>query len=154
MLTAQVEPYQDCLPELAAQYEDHWRELALDKEQPEAALDPMWEVYNQRDAMGQLLLVTLRERGALVGYFIGFIAPGLHYRRCLTYQMDIFRVLPSVRGRFGGKRLLRAVVAECKRRGVRRMFIGEKLHTPSGRLLEAFGFRPVEVHYSLWLGAD
>ena len=35
---------------------------------------------------------------------------------------------------------------------VRRMFIGEKLHVPSGRLLEAFGFRPVEVHYSLWLG--
>ena len=152
MLTAQVEQYRECLPELVEHYDEHWRELALDKEHPEAALDPMWEIYEQRNAAGQLLLVTLRERGVLVGYFLGFIAPGLHYRRCLTYHMDIFRVAPAVRGRFGGKRLLRAVIAECKRRGVRRMIIGEKLHMPAGRLLEAFGFTPIEMYHSKWIG--
>ncbi len=152
MLSAQVEPYAIALPELKCAYLEHWQELALDKEHPEAALDPMWEDYDQRDAAGQVLLVTLRERGKLVGYFLGFICPGLHYRQCLTYQMDIYRVLPSVRGRLGGKRLLRTVIAECRRRGVKRMFIGEKLHVPTGRLLEAFGFRPVETHYSMWLG--
>ena len=152
MLTAQVEPYRAALPELQALYHEHWRELALDQEQPAAALDPAWAVYEQRDNAGELLLVTLREAGALVGYFLGFITPGLHYRQCLTYQMDIYRVLPGVRGRFGGKRLLRAVIAECKRRGVQRMFLGEKLHTPSGQLFRAFGFEPVETYYSLWIG--
>jgi L-amino acid N-acyltransferase YncA len=152
MLTAQVEPYADCLAELQAAYADHWTELALDRNRPAAVLDPCWDVYAQRDAAGQLLLVTLRERGEMVGYFLGFIAPGLHYRQCLTYQMDIYRVSPTVRGRFGGKRLVRAVIDECRRRGVDRMFVGEKLHAPSGRLFEAFGFEPVETYYSLWTG--
>lgn len=151
MITAQVEPYAACLPELKALYQDHWLELALDKEKPEAALDPMWDVYESRDAAGQLLLVTLRETGRLAGYFLGFIAPGLHYRRCLTYHLDIFRVTPDARGRMGGKRMVRALIAECKRRGVKRMFLAEKLHAPSGRLFEAFGFAPVEKTYSLWL---
>lgn len=152
MITAQVEPYAACLPELVRLYPEHWDELALDKGHPEAALDPMWDVYASRDAAGHLLLVTLREAGAMVGYFLGFIAPGLHYRQCLTYHMDIYRVSPAIRGRFGGKRLLRAVIAECKRRGVKRMFVGEKLHMPSGRLFASMGFEPVETTHSLWIG--
>lgn len=151
MITAQVEPYAACLAQLIALYPQHWEMLALDKDRPEAALDPMWEVYAERDAAGQVLLVTLRERGDLVGYFLGFIAPGLHYRRCLTYHMDIFYVVPSMRGRFGGKRLMRALMVECRRRGVKRMFVGEKLHQPAGRLFMAMGFVPVETTYSHWL---
>lgn len=152
MITAQVEPYAACLPELVAIYPGHWEEIALDRDKPEAALDPMWEVYAQRDADGQLLLVTLREAGELLGYFLGFKAPGLHYRRCLTYHSDIFYVVPKARRRFGGKRLLRAVIAECRRHGVKRMFVGEKLHKPSGRLFKAMGFEPVEMIHSLWIG--
>ena len=151
-MTAQVEPYSACLAELTAIYPGHWQELALDREHSEAALDPVWEIYAQRDAAGELLLVTLREFGVLVGYFLGFIAPGLHYRRCLTYQMDIYYVAPHVRGRFGGKRLLRATMNECRRRGVKRMFVGEKLHSPSGRLFKAMGFEPADLYHSLWLG--
>lgn len=151
MITAQVENYRQAIAELAVLYPDHWEELALDKDHPEAALDPLWEVYAQRDAEGQLLLVTLREIGELVGYFIGFIGPGLHYRKCLTCQGDIFRVLPKVRGRMGGKRLMRAVLDECKRRGVRRVFLGEKLHSPCAKLFAAFGAKPVEQYHSLWI---
>jgi hypothetical protein len=33
--------------------------------------------------------VALRERGELVGYFVGFVAPRLHYPRTLTFIMDI-----------------------------------------------------------------
>ena len=152
MITAQVEPYAACVPEMAAIYPLHWEELALDKDKPEAALDPIWEIYAERDAAGQLLLVTLREAGRLIGYYLGFKAPGLHYRKCLTYHMDIFYVLPEARRRMGGKRLLRQVIAECKRVGVKRMFCGEKLHAPAGRLYEAMGFLPVERIHSLWIG--
>lgn len=151
MITAQVEPYVECLRELVALYPQHWEMLALDKGRPEAALDPMWEVYAERDAAGHVLLITLRERGNLIGYFLGFVAPGLHYRRCLTYHMDIFYVVPSARGRFGGKRLLRTLKEECRRRGVKRIFVAEKLHQPCGRLFAAMGFVPVEITHSLWL---
>jgi GNAT superfamily N-acetyltransferase len=151
MITAQVEQYSDALPELAPLYLDHWSELALDKEYQEAGLDPMWDIYEQRNADGQVLLVTLRDTGRMIGYFLGFVAPGLHYRKCLTYHSDIFRIVPEYRGRMGGKRMVRAVIAECKRRGVKRMFLGEKLHMPCAELFAAFGARPVERTHSLWL---
>lgn len=154
MMTAQVEPYMAALPELVYLYPEHWEELALDKEYPEAALDPMWEVYEQRDRDGQVLLVTLREAGKMIGYFLGFIAPGLHYRKCLTCHGDIFRVVYEARGRMGGKRLMRAVLDECKRRGVSRVFLGEKLHAPCGELFAAFGAQPVERIHSLWIGKN
>ena len=151
-LSAQVEKYSDVLPELAPLYQDHWEELALDREHYEAALAPRWEDYRRMDAAGELLVVTLRERGVLAGYFLGLIRPHLHYGLCLTCTMDIYRVLPEYRGRHGGVRLFRAVEAECRRRGVKRMFMGSKLHKDTSRLFVALGFTPVEVYHSKWIG--
>jgi GNAT superfamily N-acetyltransferase len=153
MLTAQIEPYADALADLLPLYPDHWREIALDTEQPEAALCPRFDLYAQRDAAGELVLATLRETGECVGYFLCFVAPALHYARCLTAQMDIVFVHPRVRGRHGGMRLIRTMERELRRRGVKRWFAGEKIGKSSGlgRLYELAGFRPVEIYYSRWL---
>ena len=120
--------------------------------QGKTPLDPQWEVYAQREAAGQILYVTLRQAGVLKGYFIGFIAPGLHYQQCLTLTMDIYYTTPDVRGGTAGLRLMRAVMKEAKRRGVQRVFFGSKLHKDSGRLFEALGLKPVETYYSSWIG--
>jgi GNAT superfamily N-acetyltransferase len=135
-------------------YPEHWREIALDTEKPEAALLPRYDVYAERDARGQIVLVTLRDMGRLVGYFLCFVDPGLHYANCLTATMDIIYVHPSVRGRHGGVRLIRRMGKELHRRGVSRWFVGEKIGKSSGlgRIYELLGFRPVETHYSLWIG--
>jgi GNAT superfamily N-acetyltransferase len=61
-----------------------------------------------------MMLVTLREDGEIVGYFIGFVAPGLHYKTCLTLTMDIFYVLPEHRGSGGGVILFKAVEKEAR----------------------------------------
>jgi len=150
MLTAQVESLTERLEELKPLFPLHWEELALNKDK--VPLDPQYEVYLDRDRRGEVLLVTLRELGELKGYFVGFIAPGLHYRSCLTCTMDIFFVHPDVRCRFGGPRLFKAVKAELKRRGVQRWFVGSKNHKDASRLFEALGFDPVETYYSMWLG--
>jgi GNAT superfamily N-acetyltransferase len=150
MITAQVEQYADCLPELMACYDLHWEELALNKDK--VPLDPQYDVYAARDDAGQILFVTLRESGRLVGYFIGFIAPGLHYKTCLTLTMDIFWTHPDVRGGFSGVKLFRLVEKEAKRRGVHRMFYGSKLHKDSSRLFEFLKMEPVEIYYSKWIG--
>jgi L-amino acid N-acyltransferase YncA len=154
VLTAQVEPYADALPELTPHYEHHWREVALDQDRPEAALKPQYATYRERDARGELVLVTLRERGQLCGYFLCIVAPALHYADCLTAHMDIIYVCPEVRGRHGGMRLIRAMGRELYRRGVKRWFAAEKIGRSSGlgRMFELAGFRPVETHFSLWLG--
>jgi GNAT superfamily N-acetyltransferase len=150
MITAQVEPYSKCLPELMECYDLHWEELALNKDK--VPLDPQYDLYEARDDAGQLLLVTLRETGRLVGYFIGFIAPGFHYKTCLTLTMDIFWTHPDVRGGFSGVKLFRLVEKEAKRRGVHRMFYGSKFHKDASRLFEFLKMEPVETYYSKWIG--
>lgn len=150
MITAQVEPYMDCLPELMACYDQHWEELALNKDK--VPLAPQYDVYEARDDAGQLMLVTLRDTGRLVGYFIGFIAPGLHYKTCLTLTMDIFWTHPDVRGGFAGVKLFRAVEKDARRRGVHRIFYGSKMHKDASRLFEFLKMEPVEMYYTKWIG--
>lgn len=150
MLTAQVESFIERLDELKPLLPGHWEELALNKDK--VPLDPQYEVYFQREQRGELIFVTLRKDGALVGYFIAFIAPGLHYKTCLTCTMDIFYLHPDHRGGTAALRLFRFVMKELKRRGVNRAFFGSKMHKDSGRLFEALGFQPVETYYSAWIG--
>lgn len=149
MLTAQVESFIEGLDELRPLLDIHYRKLALN--QDEVSLNPQYEVYFDKEIKGELLYITLRTAGRLVGYWIAFIAPGLHYRTCLTAHMDIWNILPECEGGMAPLILMRAVEREYIRRGVNRSFIGEKLHRPSGRLVRAFGYEPVETHYSKWL---
>lgn len=149
MITAQVESLTDCLEEIKPLLPIHWRKLALNQE--EVPLDPQFEIYLQRDARGEVMFVSLRDAGRMVGYWVAFIAPGLHYKTCLTHTMDIWNMLPEYETGHSALVLFRAVEKEIKRRGVNRSFIGEKLHKPSGRLFKAFGYEPVETYYSKWI---
>src|SRR6185436_8871648 len=85
MITAQVESLTERLEELKAFFPKHWDVLALNKDV--VPLDPQYAKYLRRDALGLVLFVSLRKDGDLIGYFVGFVAPGLHYQTCLTLQM-------------------------------------------------------------------
>jgi GNAT superfamily N-acetyltransferase len=150
MITAHVESFNERLPELQPLLPLHYAELALN--QDEVPLDPQYDIYIQREARGEVVFVVLREAGELIGYFIGFVAPGLHYRTCLTCTMDIFYVHPERRGGNGGVILFKAVEEELKRRGVKRWFVGSKCHMDASWLFERLGFSRVEVYYSKMLG--
>lgn len=149
MLTAQVENLTASQPEVERLFQYHWEKLALDKDK--VPLDPQYEVYRQREARGEILYVTLRDAGKLVGYWIAFITPGLHYQTCLTAQLDIWNLVSGYETGQAAMILMRAVEREYRRRGINRSFVGEKLHRPMGRLFKAFGYEPVETHYSKWI---
>lgn len=150
MITAQVEPFGPFLEEVKPMLQLHYEELALNKDK--VPLAPQYEVYKARDDMGQVMVVTLREKGRLVGYFVGFIAPGLHYQTCLTLTMDIFWTHPDIRGGLAGVKLFRTVEKEAKRRGVHRIFYGSKMHKDASRLFEFLKMDAVETYYSKWIG--
>ena len=153
MITAAPEPWHPTIEqEIAPLLPMHWEELALNKDK--VPLSPQWHVYDQRDAKGELQLVVLREDGRLIGYYIGFIAPGLHYSTCLTATMDIFYVHPDHRGKRGGIVLFQAVEKDLRHRGVDRWFVGAKLHNDASPLFKRLGFEPVETYHTKWLGAD
>lgn len=150
MITCHVESLTEMLPELRPLLPLHYEELALNKDK--VPLDPQYELYLERDAAGGVLLVTLRDAGELVGYFIGFVSPGLHYRTCLTCVMDIFYVRQDKRGGRAGIKLFRFVEEELKRRGVQRWVVGSKCHMDASWLFELLKFERIEVYYSKWLG--
>ena len=150
MITAHVESFEENLDYLKPLLPIHYKELALN--QDKVPLSPQFDKYVATEKQGGLIFVTLRSAGQMVGYFIGFIAPGLHYSTCLTCQMDIFYVLPEHRGSGAGFQLFKFVEQQLKKRGVQRMFVGSKMHKDASWLFEKLNYTPVETYYSAWLG--
>ncbi|AYA04627.1 GNAT family N-acetyltransferase [Acinetobacter sp. WCHAc010034] len=150
MITAHLESFEGNLEYLRPLLPIHYEELALNKEK--VPLSPQFDKYINAEKEGGLIFVALRKAGDLVGYFIGFIAPGLHYSTCLTCQMDIFYVMPEHRGDGAGFHLFKFVECELKKRGVQRFFVGSKMHKDASWLFERLGYTPVETYYSAWLG--
>lgn len=150
MITAHVESFEENLDYLKPLLPIHYQELALN--QDKVPLSPQFDKYISAEHSGELLFIGLRNAGELIGYFIGFVAPGLHYSTCLTCQMDIFYVHPDHRGSGAGFQLFKFVEDQCKKRGVQRLFVGSKLHKDASWLFERLGYSPVETYYSAWLG--
>lgn len=150
MITAHIESFEQNLPHLKPLLPLHYSELALN--QDKVPLSPQFDKYIAAEQRGELLFVVLRDSGQMVGYFIGFISPALHYSTCLTCQMDIFYVHPDHRGNGAGFQLFKYVEQQLKKRGVQRMFVGSKMHKDASWLFEKLGYKPVETYYSAWLG--
>jgi len=150
MITIMSESLEERLPELLPILPLHFEELALNKDK--VPLSPQYGIYLDRERNGELMFIVVRDAGELIGYFIGFVAPGLHYSTCLTLTMDIFFLRKDHRGNNTGAKLFRAVEQEAKNRGVQRMFVGSKCHLDASYLFEKLGYDRVEVYYSAWLG--
>ena len=150
MITAHTESFEENLEYLKPLLPIHYKELALN--QDKVPLSPQFDKYVATEKQGGLIFVTLRSASQMVGYFIGFIAPGLHYSTCLTCNMDIFYVLPDHRGSGTGFQLFKFVEQQLKKRGVQRMFVGSKMHKDASWLFEKLNYTPIETYYSAWLG--
>lgn len=158
-LTCCIERLVDVLEELKPHFDPHWQELALD--QAHVPLDPQYGVYLQRDAQNEVLCVILREKGAIRGYFVGFVCPGLHYQSTLTLTHDISWLHPNLRGidslgeleeEMALEMIYEVALKEARRRGVQRVYFGTKLHKNIGRLYERLGLVEVERYFSAWIG--
>ena len=165
MITAHIERLHDTMEELKPHFPDHWAELALD--QDKVPLDPQYPEYFRREDLGGVLLSVLREAGKVVAYFVGFVAPGMHYQTCLTMTMDIFWLHPQYRSEDSleeleadmvAEQLFDSVFEEAKRRGVNRVFLGSKWHKDASGFYERYAslkgisLVKADVYYSAWLG--
>ena len=118
MLTAIVEKFNGDFSEIRQLLDIHYQELALNKDK--VPLDPQWDLYENHEDSGRLVYVTLREEGELIGYVISIVAPGLHYKTCLTAHMDILFVRPDKRdiAAKGDLLLVDMIEKEMRSRGV------------------------------------
>ncbi|ABO54192.1 GCN5-like N-acetyltransferase [Burkholderia multivorans] len=150
MITFSIEQFSDVYNELLPLLAEHYNEISTHVDHG-VPLDPLVEVYRARQADGSLMMVIGREEGKIVSYLVCFIAPGLHYRSCLTCSPDIFYVEPSRRGASIGVRMFRFVEKELKRRGVQRWAVGSKVKHDASPLFRFLDFEPVETTYEKWL---
>lgn len=146
----QREPWPDFIKEAQPLLPLHWEELALNKDK--VPLDPDYAVYDAADSKGNVLVVTARDESKLIGYFIGFLSPGLHYKTCRTLQGDIFYIHPDYRGAGCGIHLFNQVRIDAMKEQVQRIFIGSKMHKDVSFLFERLGYIEVERYWSLWIG--
>jgi GNAT superfamily N-acetyltransferase len=150
MITAHVESFAANIAELKEIIPLHYEELAMNRDK--VPLSPRWDLYLAQEAIGELLFVALRDAGRLAGYFIGFVAPGLHYSTCLTCIQDIFYVKPDERGAAAGNLLFNFVEKELRRRGVQRLVTNSKNHFPAAWLFARRGYEEIETIHTKWLG--
>lgn len=151
MLTAQIESFTYGIPELKPLLPGHYEELSQHFKH-KIPLDVDWNKYLHKDSMGEVLYVTLRDAGALVGYFVGFIGPGLHYKSCITLHLDVIYVVPEARGDKGGIVLMKTIAKEFNRRGALLWTMGvkEEHRFWMEDMLLACGFEPFERHFAFW----
>lgn len=149
--TFHIERFADVYLEMYPLLVAHYDELSQHKEHG-FALQPQVDLYQKRDLSGNLLMVIAREAGQIVGYFVGVIAPALHYQPCLTCSPDIFYVVPERRRDGTALGMFQFVESELDRRGVDAWMVGSKIAHDVTKLFEHLGMTPFEVTYVKWLG--
>lgn len=154
MISAQIESFEACLPELEPLFRIHHAELALFQDR--MPLAPQYDEYVARERAGSLFLVTVRVDGKIAAYYVTQVAPGFHYCGTLTAHLDICYIVPEQRHKGLALPLFRCVERELKRRGVQVWYSGYKTHNDlqMPALLEALDFQPADEHWVRWLGDD
>jgi hypothetical protein len=145
MLSYQAEKWGDVQAELEAIMPSHYAELAEDKES--MPLDIEHETYRTLDENQQLLLVTARDNGILVGYCITFVRRHMHYSSLCGF-VDLYYLLPDYRMGLNGLRLFRVVLEKLKCLGVVKVYVSTKISLNRGKLFERLGFHATDIYYA------
>ena len=144
MITYTEEKFGDFLEELKPLLPDHYDELSVSKSYP---LSPDFSLYLMLQDKGNLICVTCRDDGVLVGYIIFIVQPHLHYTTCLTAIDDVYFVKKEYRTGRTGLRLFQKAEDVLKAHGVQRIIISCKVHLDHSNLFEYMGYKNIEKVY-------
>jgi GNAT superfamily N-acetyltransferase len=145
-ITYQRESMVACFNELREIFEVHYIEIA--ENQDVIPLDPDWDRYADLDASDILLFITARKDTKLIGYFIGFITPHLHYKSTVVCATDIYYIQKDYRRTGCGSRLIELAIEMARDAGVVRFVMSAKVAHNLGTLLVRLGFTEFEHSYS------
>ena len=147
----QWEAFSDVIQEALPLLRQHWTEIGLDHDK--CPLEPNWEALMAYERAGQIALYTARHEGDLVGYNCFIVHGRLHYQSTLFALNDVIWLHPFHREGWTGVKLVLGAEREFRRRGVKFVEYGPKLHFPKfGKLLEKLGYSPFEVRYRKFIG--
>jgi len=149
MITFHIEKWRPLYAELSVLLPKHWEEIAITRDK--VPLDVDVDKYAELCDQGILHIVTARDDGKLIGYHVAMICGHLHYKSTLHGITDVYYLLPEYRGKMVGVRLFKEVEDDMRRRGVKKLYTGTKLHHDMGRMFERLGYKETERLYTKFL---
>lgn len=150
MIEYNVERITDCLDEIKPLLEKHYEEVAMYQDKIE--FNPNYERYEELDELGLLHIVTARDEGVLVGYFVSFLMPNIHYQDHTYAVNDIVYIQEDLRKTKVGLEMFKYAEEQMKDLGVSVMTIHMKTAMPFDSLCEGLGYNYAERNYSKYIG--
>jgi GNAT superfamily N-acetyltransferase len=139
-----VEQFKAVIDEARPLLRRHWEEIAKNKEL--LKLNPDMEMY---DRIGEnLLLITARNDGALVGYFVWFLIKHPHYRHVSVAEEDLHFLLPEYRRGLTGYKLMKAACTAAFDCGANLLVSREKIGHEHPAIMKRLGFVPTDIVYT------
>jgi hypothetical protein len=146
-----VQPWSECVEEMETLFPLHWKELARFQDLIPMKCDR--ERYANLEKIDALLLITARAEGRLVGYFVGFIFPHMHYAGSGLWGItDMYFVLPEYR-RGTGLKLFVAFERALRDRGCVQAVTSCKIHEDHTEFLTKLGWTWTDKTFQKHLGA-
>lgn len=145
-ITYQQESLVTCKDDAASLLEQHWEEIALNKQT--ILLNPDWETYYDLEDAGFLKVFTARSEGKLVGYFVVICKNHLHYKDHVFAFNDVLYLQKEYRKGFTGAKLMKFAEKCLKEDGVSVVVVNTKRHKPFDILLSWLGYNHVENVYT------
>jgi len=146
MITYQVERWNEIVREFDPFIEPHWKELGLDQIDVPVQLD--YASYEKLDNDRHLHVVTVRDKGKLIGYHISIIRTMLHYATTLHAIVDLYYLKPEYRKDKTGLRMFQFAEDRFRELGVVKIINGTKLHLYHDKLFLGLGFKPKETIFT------
>lgn len=143
MTTFQLEDV-DALLGCSALFAEHYAEVT-DKSLPMALDVPFYRVL---EATGQLMILTCRNNGTIIGYVAVIVRRHPHYVTTLCGFEDGYFLTKAHRKGLLGKQMLEAALVQLKARGVKRVFWHSKLAKNLSLLFTRLGFKHVDELWS------
>ena len=149
-ITIAVESLEAVVEESRPLLQDHWEEIALNKDK--IKLEPDWPVYFALASEGRLGLYTARDEGKLVGYFVVTVSQHPHYAKNIFAENDVVFLKKEYRKTGVGAMMIRFAEQDLRKKGVSVLSINTKVHQPFDSLMEALDFSLIERKYSKYIG--
>lgn len=145
MITYQAEKFADCYQEADTMLRMQYEEITTCKEAK--VYNPNYYRYQELEDMGMLRVFTARDDGNLIGYFVSFVTPHLHYSDTMFALNDILFIHPTWRKGSCGYRLIKLATEDLKNFGAAILIIHMKVDYPFRNLLIRLGFTLTEENW-------
>lgn len=145
-----VETLDQCLEEMKPILEKHYEEVAMYKDK--VPLSPDYEKYYLLEEAGVFHIVTVRDKGRLIGYFLSMLSPNLHYSQDIFAVNDILYLDQEYRELGVGQKMFEFAEERLRELGASVLAIHMKTALPFDTLCLGMGYDYAERNYTKYIG--